>query len=76
MAKRFKDNSSDQNDGEDIEALRKEMTLITNEIKRLHSVITAYEKRIHVLETKAIVNNGVHGSLGTIIPTLGQITFK
>jgi hypothetical protein len=42
----------------------------------MQGVIQVYETRVHSLETKSIVNERGSGTLGTIVPTLGQITFK
>jgi hypothetical protein len=77
MAKRNKSNNDDSYENEqDIEAMRTEMAMLANEIKRMQGVIQVYETRVHSLETKSIVNERGSGTLGTIVPTLGQITFK
>ena len=73
--KKSDDDDSYEN-GQHIEAMRKEMAMLSNEIKHMQDVIKVYETRVHSLETKSIVNERNTGTLGTIIPTLGQITFK
>lgn len=59
--------------------LKREVDMLTVQIKSLQESIAFYERRLKSLEVKALgnfTNNGNHRSLGYLLPSIGDVTTK
>jgi len=66
--------------GEDeYETLKREVDMLTVQIKSLQESVAFYERRLKSLEVKALgqfANNGNRASLGYLLPSIGDVTTK
>lgn len=66
-------------DDDQYEILKREVDMLTMQIKSLQESVTFYERRLKSLEVKALgqfANNGNRASLGYLLPSIGDVTTK
>ena len=66
-------------DDDEYKNLKREVDMLTVQIKSLQESITFYERRLKSLEVKALgnfANNGNRGNLGYLFPSIGDVTTK
>jgi hypothetical protein len=66
-------------DDDEYQSLKREVDMLTVQIKSLQESILFYERRLKSIEVKALgsfANNGNRGSLGYLFPSIGDVTTK